>query len=131
MDDDDGVLTYQLPRSNRCLPSHGNVIVYRRDGNTHVSAIDAERMLSLVGNEQLAPIAADVRQRLAVVVARGSQRRCRTMSTKISTASASTAKNTVRHTARRLPNRTPCSAHRRCPDRAGSGRGELAGQRQE
>jgi hypothetical protein len=27
-------------------------------------------MLSLVGNEQLAPIAADVRQRLAVVVAR-------------------------------------------------------------
>jgi hypothetical protein len=29
-------------------------------------------MLSLVGNEQLAPIAADVRQRLAVVVARGS-----------------------------------------------------------
>jgi uncharacterized protein (DUF302 family) len=50
-----------------------NVIVYRRNGNTHVSAIDAERMLSLVGNEQLAPIAADVRQRLAVVVARASR----------------------------------------------------------
>jgi uncharacterized protein (DUF302 family) len=49
-----------------------NVTVYRRDGNTHVSAIDAERRLSLVGNEQLAPIAADVRQRLAVVVARTS-----------------------------------------------------------
>ena len=32
--------------------------------------IDAERMLSIVGNEQLAPIAADVRRRLADVVAR-------------------------------------------------------------
>jgi hypothetical protein len=30
-------------------------------------------MLSLVGNERLAPIAADVRQRLAVVVARTSR----------------------------------------------------------
>jgi|SRR6266511_2355487 uncharacterized protein (DUF302 family) len=58
------------PELGALLPC--NVIVYRRDGNTHVSAIDAERMLSLVGNEQLAPIAADVRQRLAVVVARGS-----------------------------------------------------------
>jgi uncharacterized protein (DUF302 family) len=47
-----------------------NVIVYQRDGDTHVSAIDAERMLSIVGNEQLAPIAADVKRRLADVVAR-------------------------------------------------------------
>jgi hypothetical protein len=31
-----------------------------------------QRMLSLVGNERLAPIAADVRRRLAVVVARAS-----------------------------------------------------------
>jgi uncharacterized protein (DUF302 family)/glutaredoxin len=47
-----------------------NVIVYRRDGETHISAIDAERMLSIVGNEQLAPIAADVKRRLGDVVAR-------------------------------------------------------------
>ena len=46
-----------------------NVIVYRRDGETHISAVDAERMLSIVGNERLAPIAADVRRRLADVVA--------------------------------------------------------------
>jgi uncharacterized protein (DUF302 family) len=47
-----------------------NVIVYRRDGETHVSAIDAERMLSIVDNEQLAPIAAEVKRRLGDVVAR-------------------------------------------------------------
>jgi uncharacterized protein (DUF302 family) len=47
-----------------------NVIVYERDGDTHISAIDAERMLSIVGNEQLAPIAADVKRRLGEVVAR-------------------------------------------------------------
>jgi uncharacterized protein (DUF302 family) len=47
-----------------------NVVVYRRDGETHISAVDAERMLSIVGNEQLAPIAADIRRRLADVVAR-------------------------------------------------------------
>jgi uncharacterized protein (DUF302 family) len=47
-----------------------NVIVYQRDGDTHISAIDAERMLSIVGNEQLAPIAADVKHRLGEVVAR-------------------------------------------------------------
>jgi uncharacterized protein (DUF302 family) len=47
-----------------------NVIVYRRDGDTHISAIDAEPMLSIVGNEQLAPIAADVKRRLGDVVAR-------------------------------------------------------------
>jgi uncharacterized protein (DUF302 family) len=47
-----------------------NVVVYERGGTTHVSAIDAERMLSIVGNEQLAPIAADVKRRLGEVVAR-------------------------------------------------------------
>jgi uncharacterized protein (DUF302 family) len=47
-----------------------NVVVYVRNGETHVSAVDAERMLSIVGNEQLAPIAADVRSRLAAVVER-------------------------------------------------------------
>ena len=47
-----------------------NVVVYERSGTTHVSAIDAERMLSIVGNDALMPIAADVRQRLATVVER-------------------------------------------------------------
>jgi uncharacterized protein (DUF302 family) len=56
------------PELGALLPC--NVIVYQRDGETHVSAVDAERMLSIVGNERLAPIAADVRRRLADVVAR-------------------------------------------------------------
>ena len=56
------------PELGALLPC--NVIVYRRDGETHISAVDAERMLSIVGNELLALIAADVRRRLADVVAR-------------------------------------------------------------
>jgi uncharacterized protein (DUF302 family) len=51
-----------------------NVIVYERGGDTHISAIDAERMLSLVGNDKLAPIAAAVKRRLGHVVARASRR---------------------------------------------------------
>ena len=47
-----------------------NVVVYIRNGETHVAAVDAERMLSIVGNEELAPVAADVRARLAAVVER-------------------------------------------------------------
>ena len=47
-----------------------NVVVYEREGSTHISAIDAGRMLSLVGNDQLAPIASAVRDRLAAVVER-------------------------------------------------------------
>jgi len=47
-----------------------NVVVYQRDRDTHISAIDAERMLSIVGNEQLVPIAAHVKRRLGEVVAR-------------------------------------------------------------
>ena len=30
-----------------------NVVVYERDGTTHVAAVDAERMLSIVGNDAL------------------------------------------------------------------------------
>jgi uncharacterized protein (DUF302 family) len=45
-----------------------NVVVYERDGQTHISAIDAERMLSIVGDDRLAPIAAEVRDRLARVI---------------------------------------------------------------
>lgn len=47
-----------------------NVVVYERDGTTHVSAVDAERMLSIVDNDALTPIASDVRRRLATVVER-------------------------------------------------------------
>ena len=47
-----------------------NVVVYERNGITHVSAVDAERMLSIVENDQLADVAEDVRARLAVVVDR-------------------------------------------------------------
>ena len=47
-----------------------NVVVYERNGETHIAAIDAERMLSIVGNDELAPTAAEVRERLARVVER-------------------------------------------------------------
>lgn len=47
-----------------------NVVVYERGGHTLVSAVDAERMLSLVGNDDLTPVAAEVRSRLARVVER-------------------------------------------------------------
>ena len=50
-----------------------NVVVYRRDGETQISAIDAERMLSIVGNEALIPVAAEVRSRLAAVVERATK----------------------------------------------------------
>jgi uncharacterized protein (DUF302 family) len=47
-----------------------NVVVYAREGQTHISAIDADRMLSIVGNNELAPIAGEVRRKLARVVER-------------------------------------------------------------
>jgi len=47
-----------------------NVVVYRLDGETHIAAVDPERMLSIVENDALAPVAAEVRERLAAVVAR-------------------------------------------------------------
>ena len=47
-----------------------NVSVYELDDETHVSAVDAERMLSIVGNDELAETAAEVRLRLARVVER-------------------------------------------------------------
>jgi uncharacterized protein (DUF302 family) len=47
-----------------------NVVVYQRDGDTHISAIDADRMLAIVGNEELQPIAEQVRDKLAAVVER-------------------------------------------------------------
>ena len=56
------------PELGTLLPC--NVVVYVRDGTTHVSAVDAERMLSIVGNDGLAPVAAAVRAKLAAVVER-------------------------------------------------------------
>jgi uncharacterized protein (DUF302 family) len=50
-----------------------NVVVYEREGLTHVAAIDPERMLSIVGNERLEPIASDVKRRLLDVVERASR----------------------------------------------------------
>jgi uncharacterized protein (DUF302 family) len=47
-----------------------NVLVYERGGATHVVAIDPERMLSIVGNDELLGVAAEVRARLGRVVAR-------------------------------------------------------------
>ncbi len=47
-----------------------NVVVYRRGGETKISAIDPERMLSIVDNDELAPVAAEVKSRLRNVVER-------------------------------------------------------------
>ena len=58
------------PELGTLLPC--NVVVYQHDGETHISAIDAERMLSIVGNDELAPVAAQVRDKLAAVVERAS-----------------------------------------------------------
>lgn len=55
------------PELGALLPC--NVVVYQTQGRTHVAAIDAERMLSIVGNEQLAATAATIRARLETVVA--------------------------------------------------------------
>ena len=56
------------PELGTLLPC--NVVVYRHHGETRISAIDAERMLSLVDNTQLAPVAAEVRRKLSAVVER-------------------------------------------------------------
>ena len=50
-----------------------NVVVYRHDGETHISAVDPERMLSIVDNGELAPVAADVKGRLRAVVERAAK----------------------------------------------------------
>ena len=56
------------PELGALLPC--NVIIYERDGDTHIAAIDPEWMLLIVGNEHLAQIAADVKRRLGEVVSR-------------------------------------------------------------
>ena len=45
-----------------------NVVIYEREGRTRVAAVEPERMLSIVGNEELESIATRVREDLARVV---------------------------------------------------------------
>ena len=45
-----------------------NVVVYERDGRTRVAAVEPGTMLSVVGNEELGPIADQVREDLTRVV---------------------------------------------------------------
>lgn len=45
-----------------------NVVVYEQEGRTRVAAVEPERMLSIVGNEELEPIAEQVREDLGRVV---------------------------------------------------------------
>ncbi len=59
------------PELGALLPC--NVIVYERLGQTHIAAIDAEQMLSIVDNDELSETAAEVRRRLAAVVERAAQ----------------------------------------------------------
>ncbi len=50
-----------------------NVIVYEQHGQTHIAAVNAEQMLAIVANDQLAATATEVRERLATVVQRASR----------------------------------------------------------
>jgi len=47
-----------------------NVVVYEQQGHTRIAAVNAERMLSIVDNHELAATASEVRTRLAAVVER-------------------------------------------------------------
>jgi uncharacterized protein (DUF302 family) len=60
------------PRLGTLLPC--NVVVHEQDGVTRIDAIDPERMLSIVDNDELAAVAATVREKLTAVLERsGSQ----------------------------------------------------------
>ena len=50
-----------------------NVVVYQHEGQTHIAAVNAEQMLSIAGNDQLAETAGEVRRRLTAVVERSAQ----------------------------------------------------------
>ena len=54
------------PELGALLPC--NVVVYEQDGHTHVAAVEPETMLSVVHNEELGPIAEQVRKDLTQVV---------------------------------------------------------------
>ena len=61
------------PELGTLLPC--NVVVYQQLGATHIAAVDAEQMLSIVGNDELAATAKEVRRRLSAVVGRSAQTR--------------------------------------------------------
>lgn len=50
-----------------------NVAIYQAGSETHISAIDPEKMLSIVGNEDLAPVAEQVRDKLGAVIERATR----------------------------------------------------------
>ena len=56
------------PELGTLLPC--NVVVYEQHGHTHIAAVDAEQMLSIVGNDALTATAGEVRRRLSAVVER-------------------------------------------------------------
>jgi uncharacterized protein (DUF302 family) len=45
-----------------------NAVVYERNGQVHVGVVDAEKMLSVVGNPGMEPMARDVNRKLRSVV---------------------------------------------------------------
>ena len=47
-----------------------NVVLYTQDAQTHIAAVNAEQMLSIVANDVVTDIAAEVRRRLASVIKR-------------------------------------------------------------
>jgi len=47
-----------------------NVVVYERDGTTHVSAADPAAMLSIVRNPELDPVAEEIRRKVERAVAK-------------------------------------------------------------
>jgi uncharacterized protein (DUF302 family) len=59
------------PELGTLLPC--NVVVYQQHGDTHIAAVDAEQMLSIVGNDELATKASEVRRRLSNVVDRAAR----------------------------------------------------------
>lgn len=59
------------PELGTLLPC--NVVVYQQNGQTHISAVNAEQMLAIVGNDELAETASEVRRRLSAVVERAAQ----------------------------------------------------------
>jgi uncharacterized protein (DUF302 family) len=59
------------PELGTLLPC--NVVVYEQCGQTHIAPIDAERMLSIVDNDNLADTAGEVRRRLSAVVDRAAK----------------------------------------------------------
>lgn len=54
------------PELGTLLPC--NVVVYTDDGETHITAVNAEKMLSIVENAALSDTATEVRRRLEAVV---------------------------------------------------------------